>query len=415
MAEIDKFSPSIEIGKPYDGVVKQFLLTRFETITAHLGAELNVPLTNITLGDLKNFAFSVARALPIYAIEQFAPSSGDYSSLRGAGYSEMMLALADTSLRDKDVVAAIKLNHEFRASANALDAVVDEGNEVMTRNDLRSLDMASGFRESKRIYFDTLRNVARENSGGDLNHIGNSARRYQMHQDLYLDLARMKKGGIGSTKYLRHIPQPAENFFLNREQTALLIVLGVDGETLLIDSSVPVSNKLSQSPDARYAAFWAATMGAMGDQWADVLQDVCGVSDNIFISTLNKFPEERKVALQHLEPLVEKGRQLLKDPSLTARLQFYQLQKDTHRVLRQMAPNAVENYGQLIAAAFNEVPKAYRDALLPVRFAAWDLVSLYQMSDFILHKDKYEDQAKARQNIEATRKLVSTIKIQTVY
>jgi hypothetical protein len=139
MNEIDRYQISSENGIGYNQAIEQYLLSRFDMVTSFFnlsGSEIS-PQTRIS--DSANFISAIVKSIPIYFTEQFAPSSKFYSSLRGAGYSEMSLALAEKSLLDKGGVETIKLNHEFRASANALDAIVDESDKVLTREDTRDL------------------------------------------------------------------------------------------------------------------------------------------------------------------------------------------------------------------------------------------------------------------------------------
>lgn len=396
MNVVERYSIASEVGVSYDRVVNWYILARFDTLTSGLLAEDCVRSPHLDLRDLKEFARSIINAAPIYLVEQFAPNAKSYNSLRGSGYSEMSLALARKSILNRGGVEAVILNHEFRASANALDAVVDESEDILSREDLRHSSMADGFIKSKASFFDRVREVARTNQGENMTPFGNTARRYQMHQDLYLDLARMKRHGLDETTYLKVVPEPQQGFLLSREQTAHLILMGLDGETLLVDSLIPVTQSISCNPEAREAAFWAAVMGSLGDQWADILQDLCSDSENMFMTVLGNFPDKKEQTLSLLSPTIKEGQRLLGRPGVQSKLMFLKLQVKTHQILKLTVPDIVETYGKLIAKSFREIPSQYRDVFLPIRLGSWDLVTLYQLSDFLLHRDRYEE--KARQN-----------------
>lgn len=394
--ETERYSIASEVGISYDRAVNQYILARFDTLTSGLLIENRVRSPHTDLRDLKEFVRSIVGAAPIYLVEQLAPNAKSYNSLRGCGYSAMSLALARKSIFDGGGVEAVMLNHEFRASANALDAVVDESVNILSREDLRHSSMADGFTKSKASFFDRVRKAARANQSEDMTPFGNTARRYQIHEDLYLDLARMKKHGLDKTKYLKVVPEPQHGFLLSREQTAHLILMGLNGETLLVDSLVPATQNISCNLETRDAAFWAAVMGALGDQWADVLQDLCSDSENMFMSVLDNFPDKKGQTLSILSPTIEEGRRLLGRPGIQSKLMFLKLQVKTHQILKLAVPDIVETYGKLLIKSFGEIPSQYRDVFLPIRLGSWDLVTLYQLSDFLLHRDRYEE--KARQN-----------------
>lgn len=394
MNAVERYSITTEMGVSYDKAVGQYILARFGMLTSGLLAEDCVSSPHTNPRDLKEFTRSIIKAAPIYLVEQLAPNAKSYNSLRGSGYSEMSLALAKKSIFNRGGIETVMLNHEFRASANALDAVVDESDDILSRYDLRHSSMADGFMKSKMSFFDMVRKSARTNQNEDMTPFGNTARRYQIHQDLYLDLARMKRHGLDETKYLKIVPKPQQGLLLSREQIAHLILMGLDGETLLVDSLVPVTQSFSCNPEARDAAFWAAVMGSLGDQWADVLQDLCSDSENMFISVLDNFPEVKELVMSQLSPIVRRGKELVGVTRLSSKLNFLRLQIKAHQIIRKTVPDTVEKYGRLITKSFNQIPEAYRDAFIPILLGAWDLVSLYQLSDFLLHKDEYENKAR---------------------
>lgn len=132
-----RYTAASEVGVSYDRAVNGYILARFDTLTSSLLAEDCVRSPHADLRDLKEFARSIIKAAPIYLVEQLAPSAKSYNSLRGSGYSEMSLTLAGKTIFSRGGVEAVMLNHEFRASANALDAVVDESEDILSREDLR--------------------------------------------------------------------------------------------------------------------------------------------------------------------------------------------------------------------------------------------------------------------------------------
>jgi len=398
MTVTERYSITSEVGVSYYKAIYQYISARFETLTSGLLAEDHVSSPHTKVTDLIKFAHTIVKAAPIYLVEQLATNAASYNSLRGSGYSEMSMTLAGKSIFGKGGIKSVMLNHEFRATANALDAVVDESEEVVGRDNIQQSPTAEGLRTSKKSFFNKVKEAARENQNADMTPFGNTARRYQIHQDLYLDLARMKKRGIIETKYLHIIPEPQQGSLLTREQTAHLIIMGLDAETLLVDSLVPVNQNITYDSEARDAAFWAGVMGTLGDQWADILQDLCNDSENMFMTVLDNFPDSKEKTLSLLSPTIEDARRLLDQPGMQSKLMFLKLQVQTHQILKSTFPDIVETYGTLIAKSFREIPSQYRDVFLLIRLGSWDLVSLYQLSDFLLHRDRYEEKARHRIN-----------------
>lgn len=391
MKEFRSFSIESEIGKPYDLQVAQVVSTHSEALLAALTpkGETSNKCGQFQIGDFASF---LMRTIPLYLIEQTAPSHHLYNSLRGAGYTEIMLSLASKYLQDKGAINAIKLGHEFRASTNALDAVVDESGGMVTRKQIKADIVSEGFRRTKSIFFDNLKHLAaqRKIDHQDLKPIGNSARRFQIHQDLYLDLSIMKACGLKHTNYLKNISRDSP--VLTREHVAFLTVMGIDAETLFIDSAVPMDGDLSNNQEVRWATFWAGVTGTFSDQWADVLQDACSGSDNLFLATLDE-PTKNRV-IEKLGPIVDKADRLLKNPSFLDRVKFLELQVSTLKLLRKLFPDSVKKYEELVTKAFSQIPEKYRKKFLPTVWASRDLVTIYQLSDFLFHKDKFEEQIK---------------------
>lgn len=394
MAEtISHFDVRSEAELNYYDSIRVYIAARAHELISGLNNAENVQPPQTQFNDLINFLSLVARGAPIYLIEQFAPHSHSYSSLRGAGYSCMGLALAKRYLFHKGSISAVNLNHEFRCSANALDAAVDENKSVIDRHSLKKSLTSQGFKRSKAVFYDGLRSGGKHFGEMYYQALGTTARRYQMHQDLYLDLARMRKG-ISETRYLKDLPQLPMEFPFTREQLAHLVVLGLDGETLLIDSIVLVNPAISFNIQARNAAFWGAITGTLGDQRADLLQDLCTESDNMFATFLNLYPEESLRINKLLNPMLTVARELLEHPTLEDKISFFRLQIELNQLFQEKAPQILDKYVSLTCQAFSQIPLEFQADLIPIRFASWDLMSLYQLTDFVLHIDKYEEQAR---------------------
>lgn len=380
----------------YKHCLDLYIDSRFYQLQGILKLDEDVRPPQLTLNDLGIFAKSIFESLPLYVVEKGADQSDYYSSARGAVYTWINQQMTGISWLDglNKMRSLAHSSHGFRCTANSMDALADETYQSYNREDLRNLknqsELVAAFYQSKENYYKAIQARAPRSSLEEKKALGISARRFQMHQDLFFDAATMQRKGIDKSQFFKRMSNPDANFPFDIQQGAILILLGLDAETLHVDASVSTMPAMGHNVKAREAGFWAGVMGTMGDQWADVLQDVIKKSPNMYMTFLDHFPGARDTAEAVIEPFREEGMTLIESPTLANRIKFLQLQFKAHQALRTALPEETNRYGGLIQKSFIQIPEEFRNAFVPMRIASWDIVSLYQLSDFLLHKDLFE-------------------------
>ena len=111
-------------------------------------------------------------------------------------------------------------------------------------------------------------------------------------------------------------------------------------------------------------------------------------------------PEQYVEVCRVLEPFIIRGKEIVKSQKVTDRLKFLRLQMEVRRVLNQSLPEICQSFGGFINQAYEQIPICHRKTFLPMRMASWDAVSIYELSDWLLHKDEFEVYAQRTKNIQ---------------